>query len=110
MPDELKELVFLGDTRRVLKALPVSVRQKIGRALGLIQTGDTPTNVKSLRGFMAWVQEIRVRHDKEAFRAVYTASLGDRVYLTRFPEGVEERNRYSSTRYGDHTRTIETRD
>ncbi|MBX3176490.1 MAG: type II toxin-antitoxin system RelE/ParE family toxin [Candidatus Hydrogenedentes bacterium] len=81
MKDELKVLVCAGDTRQIIRALPVEIRQKIGRALMLVQTGDTPKNTKYLQGFRAPVQEIRISHDKEAYRAVYTVAIHDKVYL-----------------------------
>lgn len=37
--------------------------------------------MKALAGFPVQVLEIRVRDVKEAYRAVYTVVLGDRVYL-----------------------------
>ena len=81
MPDDLKPLVFVASARRDLKRMPVIVRQRIGRILGLVQSGDTPTNVKRLKGFSVSVLEICLQHDAEAYRAVYTVSLGNKVYL-----------------------------
>lgn len=81
MADKLKDLVCAGDTREVLRRLSEPVRQKIGRTLMLVQAGDTPLNSKYLHGFRAPVQEIRVSHDKEAYRAVYTVAIRDKVYL-----------------------------
>lgn len=43
--------------------------------------GNLPAEIKYLKGFPVAVQEVRVRHDREAYRAVYTLALGDRVYL-----------------------------
>lgn len=81
MEDKLKELVCLGDAREVLRNLSEPVRQKIGRALMQVQTGDTPTNSAYLKGFRLPVQEIRISHDKEVYRAIYTVAIRDRVYL-----------------------------
>lgn len=76
-----KPLVFLGDTRDVLTSLPEPARHKLGRALAIVQMGNLPADVKFLKGFPVAVQEIRVAHDSEAYRAVYTLALGSRVYL-----------------------------
>lgn len=76
-----KQLVLLGDTRDDLMGLPEPVRQKVGRALAIVQLGNMPSGVKFLKGFSVTVQEIRVRHCGEAYRAIYTLSLGNRVYL-----------------------------
>jgi phage-related protein len=81
MEDKRKELVCVGDARQVLRSLPEPVRQKIGRALMQVQAGDTPTNSTYLKGFKVPIQEIRVSHDKEAYRAIYTVAIRYRVYL-----------------------------
>ncbi|MBL7648568.1 MAG: type II toxin-antitoxin system RelE/ParE family toxin [Candidatus Hydrogenedentes bacterium] len=76
-----KQLVFLGDTREIVHELPAPVRHRIGRFLAVIQMGNRLVGVKALKGFSVAVDEIRVSHDREAYRAVYTVHLGDRVYL-----------------------------
>ena len=81
MEDNMKELVCVGDTRQILRSLSEPVRQKIGRSLMQVQTGDTPTNSTYLKGFKVPIQEIRVSHDREAYRAIYTVAIRDRVYL-----------------------------
>ena len=81
MATEWKRLVSLGDARKLLREFPTPVRQKFGRTLAMIQTGDTPTNTKRLTGFSISIQEIRVRHSSDTYRAVYTVSLGNTVYL-----------------------------
>lgn len=81
MPDALKPVVFLGNTRRFLQQLPEPARKKMGFALHIVQSGKRPDNVKPLTGFSVQVQEIRIRYDTEAYRAVYTVALGNTVYL-----------------------------
>ncbi len=34
-----------------------------------------------MKGFSVAVQEIRLRHDKESYRAIFTVALGNTVYL-----------------------------
>lgn len=54
----------------------------IGHALYAAQCGETDPAAKPLKGFGgATVMEIVERHGGEAFRAVYTAALGDAVYV-----------------------------
>lgn len=76
-----KKLVFLGDTREVIHALPDPVRHRIGRSLAILQMGNRLAEAKLLKGFSVAVNEIRVSYDREAYRAVYTVHLGDKVYL-----------------------------
>ena len=81
METSRKKLVFLGDTRELLHGFPGPVMHKIGRALAVLQLGNSLAEAKFLKGFAVTVNEIRVSHDREAYRAAYTVHLGDRVYL-----------------------------
>ena len=81
MPGTIKAVVFVGDSLRELQQLPDQARRDLGHALFLVQTGDTPSCSKALKGFPVALREIRVWHDKETYRGVYTANLGNRVYL-----------------------------
>ena len=76
-----KRLIFIGDTREVIHALPGPVMHTIGRSLAVLQMGNKIAGAKLLKGFAIAVSELRVSHDREAYRAVYTVHLGDRVYL-----------------------------
>jgi phage-related protein len=54
----------------------------MGFALYTAQCGETDPSAKPLKGFGgAGVMEIVARHDGDAFRAVYTARLGDTIYV-----------------------------
>lgn len=76
-----KLLVPLGDSLKQLRELPTTVRRAMGQDLQDVQCGRTPRDSKWLTGIHPAVQEIRKRHDKESYRAVYTVALGDVVYL-----------------------------
>lgn len=81
MPVRSKVISFLGNTHRILQELPEGARKKMGFALRIVQMGSWPDNVKPLSGYPVQVLEIRVRDDSEAYRAVYTVALGNKVYL-----------------------------
>jgi phage-related protein len=81
MSYHLKALIPVGTSLRELRSMPDKVRQEFGFALFQVQSGNMPRGIKKLHGFSATVHEIRVRHDKEAYRVAYTVALGDRVYL-----------------------------
>jgi phage-related protein len=78
----LKAVFWLGSSRRDLRAMPEQVRRNIGQALYAAQQGETDPVAKALKGFGgARVMEI-VEHDRSgAYRAVYTAQLGDAIYV-----------------------------
>jgi phage-related protein len=58
------------------------VRQDIGQALYAAQQGETDPAAKPLKGFGgSRVMEIVERYRRDAYRAVYTAQLGQIVYV-----------------------------
>jgi phage-related protein len=48
---QMKPVVWVGDSKRRLKAFPEDVQDEIGFALNRAQWGRTHRNAKSLRGF-----------------------------------------------------------
>lgn len=77
-----KQIVFLGSSLKDLTAFPLSAKRVTGHALRLAQQGERHADARPLRGFgSAQVLEIRVDHATDAYRTVYTVSLGDVVYV-----------------------------
>lgn len=64
-----------------VRRFPEEVRGEIGYALYLAQIGRKHVNAKPLRGLGSRVMEICVEHYRGAFRAVYVAGFGDRLYV-----------------------------
>ncbi len=78
----MKAVIWMGSSRSDLKAFPKAAQSNIGHALYAAQCGETDPAAKPLKGFGgASVMEIVERHAGDAFRAVYTVSLGDDVYV-----------------------------
>jgi len=62
--------------------MPEEVRRNIGQALYAAQHGETDPGAKPLKGFGGTkVMEIVERDRRGTFRAVYTAQLGDAIYM-----------------------------
>lgn len=77
-----KPCLFVGSSRRELKALPEQVQGEIGHALYEAQCGRTPLAAKPLRGFGGrGVLEIVENFDGNTFRAVYTVRFAEAVYV-----------------------------
>jgi phage-related protein len=67
---------------RDLKSFPEEVRQVMGFALYLAQTGGKHPAAKPLKGFGgAGVLEVVDDHEGDAYRAVYTVRFTERVYV-----------------------------
>ena len=76
----MRDLFWVGDSKKRLLEFPVDVRKKIGYALGEVQAGETPSKIRPLRGFSG-VYEIAREHTGNAYRAVYVVNLGEFVYV-----------------------------
>ena len=77
----MKKLTWLVESRANVKAFPASVRDDIGYALYAAQLGETSVKAKPLHGLGAGVIEIAVHDASGTYRAVYTVSIGDSIYV-----------------------------
>jgi len=82
MEDTPKPVVWLGSSRKDMKAFPQKVRGDMGHALYAAQMGETDPAAKPLKGFGgAKVMEIVDRHGSDTYRAVYTAYFAGLIYV-----------------------------
>jgi len=82
MEGHLKPVVWMGASRKDLRAFPRRVRADIGQALYAAQMGDTDPAAKPLKGFGGTqVMEIVDRHDTNTYRAVYTVQFAGIIYV-----------------------------
>jgi phage-related protein len=82
MQDQVRPLIWLGSSRRELRAMPRQVRRNFGQALYAAQQGATDPAAKPLKGFGGTrVMEIVERYRTDAYRAVYTAQFAEAVYV-----------------------------
>ncbi len=82
MNESERPLVWLGSSRRDLRAFPREVRREMGAALYAAQQGETDPAAKPLKGFGgASVLEIVARDESGAWRAVYTVRYAEAVYV-----------------------------
>lgn len=77
----MKRLTWLADSRAHVKRFPASVQDDIGYALYIAQLGETGVRARPLHGLGAGVMEIAVDDASGTFRAVYTVSIGDSIYV-----------------------------
>ena len=90
----LKPLVWIASSKADLMRLPRRVVRKFGFGLYLAQGGETHQDAKPLKGFgSAGVLEIVEDWKGNAYRAAYTARLGEAVFgLRSVPEKVQARD------------------
>jgi phage-related protein len=77
-----RSVIWVGSSRRDLRAFPAEVRRDIGYALYAAQNGETDPSAKPLRGFGGGgVLEIIARYRGGTWRAVYTVRYAEAVYV-----------------------------
>jgi phage-related protein len=82
MSSGVRPVVWVGSSRRDLRAFPRPVRREAGQALYAAQQGETDPAAKVLRGFGgASVLEVIAQHRGDTWRAVYTVRYAEAVYV-----------------------------
>jgi phage-related protein len=77
-----KPCLFVGSSRRELKALPAKVRVIIGHAIYEAQCGGESPSAKALRGFGGrGVLEVVEDFAGDTYRAVYTVRFTSVIYV-----------------------------
>jgi len=78
----VKPCLFVGPSRRELKAFPEEVQGSVGHALHQAQCGDEPDSAKALKGFGGRaVLELVDNFDGDTYRVVYTVRFAGIVYV-----------------------------
>jgi phage-related protein len=77
----MKKLTWFADSRSSVRSFPQGVRDDIGYALYAAQLGEMSTKAKPLRGLGGGVIEIAASDESGTYRAVYTVSIGDAIYV-----------------------------
>ncbi len=78
----MRDVTFVGTSRKDLQAFPERARRKAGYALQKAQEGSTHIDAVPMKGFGgASVIEVRISDDGDAYRAVYTVAFADVVYV-----------------------------
>lgn len=78
----VKNLSFVGSSRKDIQEFPDEVREDMGYALFEVQKGGKPTTTKPLKGFgSAGILEIIENFDGGTYRAVYTVKFPKVVYV-----------------------------
>jgi len=77
----MKKLTWLADSRYTVKSFPDRVQDDIGFALYAAHLGEMSPKAKPLHGLGGGVMEISTSDQSGTYRAVYTVSVGDSVYV-----------------------------
>jgi phage-related protein len=75
-----KPLLWLGSSRRDIRAFPAAARRIAGFELTRVQQGMQPTDWKPMTSIGAGVREIRV-HSETEYRVCYVARFVEGIYV-----------------------------
>ena len=81
MYPRMKNLTWLADSRSAVKSFPAGVQDDIGYALYAAQLGERSVKAKPLHGLGGQVMEIAVYDVSGTYRAIYTVSIGESIYV-----------------------------
>jgi phage-related protein len=82
MSEAERRIVWVGSSRRDLRAFPREVRRDMGRALYAAQEGETDPATKPMRGFGGGsIVEIIAHHRGDTWRTVYTVRFAEAIYV-----------------------------
>lgn len=89
-----KPLDWVGSSKKDFLDFPEPVKDEMGNALGLAQFGGKHPRAKPWKGLGPGVLEIVEDHDGDTFRAVYTISFKEVVYVLhafqkKSPKGIK---------------------
>ena len=81
MDKAAKSIIWLGDSRKIVRSFPTEVKQDIGVALYDAQMCEKSPLAKPFKGVGSGVFEIAIRFDKNAYRLVYAVQIGEHIYV-----------------------------
>lgn len=94
-----KALVWVGPSRRDMRAMPKQVRRSFGVALYAVQTGEMPPIAKVLKGFGgAGVLELIESDAGGTYRAVYTVHYPSAIFVLHVFQKKSKRDRKTPKR------------
>jgi phage-related protein len=77
----LAAVVWLGDSREVLRAFPTGAQQDLGYALYRVQLGQTPPDSKPMRTVGSGVYELREQDARAWYRVFYLKKIENVIYV-----------------------------
>lgn len=78
---ELKAVLWHGDSLKIVRSFALSVRQKLGHELFLLQLGEKPLHCRPMDSVGRGVWEIRINDRGGAFRAFFVVWSRDGIHV-----------------------------
>jgi phage-related protein len=77
----LAEVVWLGDSREVLRGFPVPAQKELGYALYRVQLGQMPPDSKPMKTVGPGVYELREQDERAWYRVFYLKKIAGVIYV-----------------------------
>lgn len=77
----LAEVVWLGDSREVLRKFPLGAQKDLGYALYQVQLGQMPPDSKPMKTVGPGVYELREQDERAWYRVFYLKKIARVVYV-----------------------------
>ena len=92
--NDIKSVIWMGDSLKQVKSFPSEVRRDIGSSLYDAQLGDKPNNAKPFKGVGTGIFEIVSRFDSDTYRTVYAVQISNCIYvlhafMKKSPKGIK---------------------
>ncbi len=80
--DELKSVIWVGASKKELKAFPRRVQRDFGQALFAAQAGGVDPAAKAMKGFRgSKVMEIVASYRTDTYRVIYAVNIGEIIFV-----------------------------
>ena len=76
----LKQAIFIGATKTLIKRFPEDARRQAGWQLQMVQSGLEPADWKPMATVAPGVREIRI-HQPQEYRIIYVARFPEAIYI-----------------------------
>ena len=77
----LKEVLWLGDSKKVASNFPLFVKEDIGFQLYQLQQGKAPIRSRPMKSIANGVFELKEQDSHGWYRVIYTASIKNKIYI-----------------------------
>lgn len=77
----MKEIIWEGDSRDILRSFPESVRRDLGTSLMYLQMEALPLDAKPFKTGMPGTWELRAKDSTGAYRAIYVSMIRDKIHV-----------------------------
>ncbi len=77
----MKDVLWHGDSRDVVRSFPEQARKDIGSELTLLQLGETPLHTRPMPSVGRGVWEIKVRDNSEQYRVFYVVKRREAIHV-----------------------------